>query len=132
MGYNQLGIYVLKGIIMKSIKHLVCPVCHKPLLEREKSLTCENSHSFDIAGKGYVNLLLSQDKNSKDPGDNKDMAKAGSAFWIRVITTSWLMDFVIYSLKWLYQEVIILFYWMRAAVTDIIPTVSVSHCKRLY
>lgn len=65
---------------MKSIKHLVCPVCHKPLLEREKSLTCENSHSFDIAGKGYVNLLLSQDKNSKDPGDNKDMAKARKRF----------------------------------------------------
>jgi len=65
---------------MKSIKHLICPVCHKPLLKKEKSLTCENYHSFDIAGKGYVNLLLSQDKNSKDPGDNKDMAKARKRF----------------------------------------------------
>jgi len=80
MGYNQLDIYVLKGISMKNIKHLICPVCHKPLLEKEKSLACENSHSFDVAGKGYVNLLLSQDKNSKDPGDNKDMAKARKRF----------------------------------------------------
>ena len=65
---------------MKNIEHLICPVCHKPLLKKEKSLACKNSHSFDIAGKGYVNLLLSKDKNSKDPGDNKDMAKARKRF----------------------------------------------------
>lgn len=65
---------------MKSFEHLICPVCHKPLSANTKSLSCESSHSFDVAGKGYVNLLLSQDKNSKDPGDNKDMAKARKRF----------------------------------------------------
>ncbi len=65
---------------MKSFEHLICPVCHKPLLANAKSLSCESLHSFDIAGKGYINLLLTQDKNSKDPGDNKDMAKARKRF----------------------------------------------------
>lgn len=65
---------------MRNFEHLICPVCHNHLQKNEKSLTCENLHSFDVAGKGYVNLLLSQDKNSKDPGDNKDMAKARKRF----------------------------------------------------
>jgi 23S rRNA (guanine745-N1)-methyltransferase len=33
-----------------------------------------------LAGKGYVNLLLSQDKNSRDPGDNKEMVQARKRF----------------------------------------------------
>lgn len=65
---------------MKNFEHIICPVCHKQLLENKKSLTCESLHSFDVAGKGYINLLLSQDKNSKDPGDNKEMAKARKRF----------------------------------------------------
>src|SRR5690606_8990287 len=34
---------------------------------------CEANHSFDIAKEGYVNLLLANQKNSNDPGDNKQM-----------------------------------------------------------
>lgn len=37
-------------------------------------------HSFDQAKEAYVNLLLAQHKNSKDPGDNKDMVNARRGF----------------------------------------------------
>lgn len=65
---------------MNNFEHLICPVCQKPLVQTQQSLVCLSGHSFDMAGKGYVNLLLSQNKNSKDPGDNKDMAKARKRF----------------------------------------------------
>lgn len=65
---------------MSNFEHLICPACKGPLNNAGNSLVCPLRHSFDIAGKGYVNLLLSQDKNSKDPGDNKDMAKARKLF----------------------------------------------------
>ena len=65
---------------MNEFKHLICPVCHNKLFGENQSLLCSNRHSFDVAGKGYVNLLLPQDKNSKDPGDNKEMAKARKRF----------------------------------------------------
>ena len=35
-----------------------CPVCEEPLLRQERSYRCTNGHLFDIARKGYVNLLL--------------------------------------------------------------------------
>ena len=41
---------------------------------------CENKHTFDIAKEGYVNLLLAHQKNSKAPGDNKNMVNARRAF----------------------------------------------------
>lgn len=65
---------------MLNTEHLICPVCQKPLKPAPQSLICISGHSFDLAGKGYVNLLLSQDKNSKDPGDNKEMATARKQF----------------------------------------------------
>lgn len=65
---------------MNKFEHLVCPVCSSLLTSESMSLVCSHGHSFDVAGKGYINLLLAQDKNSKDPGDNKDMAKARKRF----------------------------------------------------
>lgn len=65
---------------MSDFIHLSCPVCQKPLQRRDNSLLCSSGHGFDIAGKGYVNLLLSQDKHSKDPGDNKEMAQSRKRF----------------------------------------------------
>jgi len=50
-----------------------CPVCSKELKQDEKHYFCKNDHSFDIAKKGYVNLLLPKDKGSGDPGDKKEM-----------------------------------------------------------
>ncbi len=65
---------------MRDFEYLICPVCQKPLIQNEKCLLCSSGHSFDVAGKGYVNLLLSQDKNSRDPGDNKEMVQARKRF----------------------------------------------------
>ncbi len=65
-----------------------CPVCmdklgadKAPLLKAVgNSLKCPKNHCFDISAKGYVNLLLSQHKNVKDPGDSKEMVAARKAF----------------------------------------------------
>ncbi|MCX7772565.1 MAG: methyltransferase domain-containing protein [Clostridia bacterium] len=65
---------------MKNIKHLLCPVCQQALVLKENTLACPSGHTFDLAAKGYVNLLMSQDKNSKDPGDNKEMVQARKRF----------------------------------------------------
>jgi 23S rRNA (guanine745-N1)-methyltransferase len=50
-----------------------CPVCQLPLQKDEKRFVCSQGHSFDIARDGSVNLLLANQKKTKDPGDNKFM-----------------------------------------------------------
>jgi len=62
-----------------------CPLCQHPLTLSERQYQCVNRHSFDIAKEGYVNLLPVQQKNSKDPGDNKEMMAARRAF----LTAGW-------------------------------------------
>lgn len=57
-----------------------CPICLTPLVKTENSLVCENSHSFDIAKEGYVNLLPVQLKKSLNPGDDKNMVIARREF----------------------------------------------------
>lgn len=57
-----------------------CPVCGGALEKNEKTLTCENAHSFDIAKKGYVNLLLSQKSKDKRHGDDSAMITARRDF----------------------------------------------------
>lgn len=64
---------------------LICPVCSEKgasekLARDGNSLRCRKGHSFDISAKGYVNLLLSQHKNVKDPGDSKEMVAARRQF----------------------------------------------------
>lgn len=59
---------------------LSCPVCNMPLFPEEGRLVCEKNHSFDRAKSGYVNLLLSNGKHSKLPGDNKLMVNARRDF----------------------------------------------------
>jgi 23S rRNA (guanine745-N1)-methyltransferase len=43
-------------------------------------LTCEASHSFDLAKKGYVNLLPSHHRKSKSAGDSEDMVSSRRNF----------------------------------------------------
>lgn len=50
-----------------------CPVCQAPLTLDENRWQCINNHSFDRHKKGYVNLLLTQHKRSKAPGDDAQM-----------------------------------------------------------
>jgi 23S rRNA (guanine745-N1)-methyltransferase len=61
---------------------LICPICKSDLLPQpvEKAYRCENNHSFDVAKQGYVNLLTSNQKNSKLPGDSKEMVLARRTF----------------------------------------------------
>lgn len=63
--------------------HLIlCPVCSEALnpANQRKSLSCIKGHSFDIAKQGYLNLLLSQHKKSKQPGDTPEMVNARRDF----------------------------------------------------
>lgn len=59
---------------------LCCPICAQPLERAERSYICPKRHCFDIAREGYVNLLPANRKNSKDPGDDKDMVSARTRF----------------------------------------------------
>ncbi len=57
-----------------------CPNCGAPLEREGRTLRCSARHSFDMAREGYVNLLPPNRKRSKDPGDDRDMVAARSAF----------------------------------------------------
>ncbi len=59
---------------------LCCPLDKLALQQEDTQLRCTNGHSFDIARQGYVNLLGSGDKRSRNPGDSKEMVVARRAF----------------------------------------------------
>ena len=65
---------------MSLFDRLICPLDQLPLEQKERSLVCANNHTFDLAKSGYVNLLPVQSKNSKDPGDSKEMVTARQRF----------------------------------------------------
>ena len=58
----------------------ICPSCQHVLTLNGQTWGCENKHSYDLAKEGYVNLLLAQHKNSKQPGDNKQMVNGRRDF----------------------------------------------------
>lgn len=58
----------------------ICPACQQALEKNAQSLACPSGHSYDIGKEGYVNLLLANQKRSKEPGDNKAMVNARRAF----------------------------------------------------
>ena len=57
-----------------------CPLCSAPLERLEQAYRCPSGHSFDLAAAGYTHLLPPNRKNSKAPGDDKEMVSARSAF----------------------------------------------------
>ena len=59
---------------------LICSVCKRPLQKYANVYRCEDGHSYDIAKEGYVNLILANNKNSKEPGDNREMMLARRNF----------------------------------------------------
>jgi 23S rRNA (guanine745-N1)-methyltransferase len=61
---------------------LLCTVrgCQEALVCDEKRCVCRNSHSFDIARSGYINLLQPQDRRSRNPGDSKEAVAARRRF----------------------------------------------------
>ncbi len=56
---------------------LICPICKRALAKRGQSLTCEDSHSFDLSREGYVNLLVGA---KGQHGDNKLMLSGRRTF----------------------------------------------------
>ena len=59
---------------------LICPVCKNKLAQKGKAYCCKKGHSFDPAASGYLHLLPANKKNSKIPGDNKQMVAARRSF----------------------------------------------------
>ena len=57
-----------------------CPLCAAPLTRGGHTYTCPGGHSFDLAAAGYVHLLPANRKHSQNPGDDKAMVAARSAF----------------------------------------------------
>ena len=55
---------------------LCCPLDGLPLVFEAPSWRCPSGHCFDTASQGYINLLLVQNKRSRDPGDSKEMVAA--------------------------------------------------------
>ncbi len=57
-----------------------CPVCHEPLGIEGRTYACTNNHSYDLARQGYLNLLLAQQRRSKQPGDSDEMVLSRQRF----------------------------------------------------
>ncbi len=57
-----------------------CPVCGLPLRRRGGALVCASGHGFDIAKRGYVNLLLRSGTGDRRHGDDAMMARARTEF----------------------------------------------------
>lgn len=60
---------------------LLCPVCKEPLLSHGQMWGCKNGHPFNVAKEGYINLLLSHQRRSKNPGDDPEMVMARRRFF---------------------------------------------------
>ncbi len=56
---------------------LICPICKESLEKEGRSYRCSKNHSFDMAKQGYVNLHMSNKKNS---GDDKEMIQSRRDF----------------------------------------------------
>ncbi len=57
-----------------------CPVCEQVLAPVEGGLQCVNRHRFDRAREGYVNLLPSHRRHSRQPGDSRMMLRSRRIF----------------------------------------------------
>lgn len=59
---------------------LICPHCRALLARDGNTWRCANGHGYDQARQGYLNLLLVQHKNSRQPGDTPTMLACRQAF----------------------------------------------------
>jgi 23S rRNA (guanine745-N1)-methyltransferase len=59
-----------------------CPVCRNRLSIRDggRRFECREAHSFDVARAGYVHLLTSGLRRSRQPGDSAEMVTARQRF----------------------------------------------------
>lgn len=63
------------GVRMRCVHLLACPVCDASLQQEGTILKCAQSHTFDIAREGYVNL-----SRKKQSGDTREMLQARRSF----------------------------------------------------
>jgi 23S rRNA (guanine745-N1)-methyltransferase len=66
---------------MVPIDSILCPVCKERLSPQVNMYTCANGHPFNVAREGYINLLLSHQRKSKNPGDDAEMVRARRRFF---------------------------------------------------
>ena len=59
------------------MKILRCPICKEELERDGRTYKCTNRHTFDMAKQGYVNMHISNKKNS---GDDKEMIQSRRDF----------------------------------------------------
>ena len=59
---------------------LICPKCHEPLTQIDRSFQCSNHHNYDLSKSKYLNLLLNPDKATNNPGDSKESLVARKAY----------------------------------------------------
>ncbi|MDO4378825.1 MAG: methyltransferase domain-containing protein [Erysipelotrichia bacterium] len=62
---------------------LCCPKCRGDLTRKGQSYFCENGHCYDISAKGYVNLLLANQKHSSNPGDDAQSLLCRDSFLLK-------------------------------------------------
>ena len=62
---------------------ILCPKCGYPLSRQHRSYLCENGHCYDIAREGYVNLILANQKHSRQPGDSEESLTSRARFLSR-------------------------------------------------
>ncbi|MGN1181825.1 MAG: methyltransferase domain-containing protein, partial [Faecalibacillus sp.] len=62
------------------MQKLACPKCHLPLILENKTYKCQKNHCYDLAKRGYINLLLNPDKATNNPGDSKESLIARKAY----------------------------------------------------
>lgn len=53
--------------------------CGEPLTRQGRTWACPRGHAFDVARRGYVNLLQPQDRKSPEPGDAQTAVEARAA-----------------------------------------------------
>ena len=89
---------IRKDKFIKNIDLFKCPICGKEMnIHDADSLFCLDNHSFDLAKKGYVNLLLSSVKTEY----NKEMLESR-----KIVSHMGFFDLMIGSIRDLLVETI--------------------------
>jgi 23S rRNA (guanine745-N1)-methyltransferase len=72
------GSRIVSAMLADAVPFLACPLCAAELHLADGTLRCPQSHTFDVARQGYVNLVSG--KGSALPGDTAAMVAARSRF----------------------------------------------------
>lgn len=63
-------------LVINPLAPLACPIDGLRLAQCDGYWQCPSNHHFDLSRQGYLNLLPSSQKTSRDPGDSKAMVEA--------------------------------------------------------